>query len=68
MNKYRSIGEKRSERHWKMIEPSFNVPMDDVKRILAEYFGVDLKKVVKNQYSFTVIGGKLPEKKERPEE
>ena len=68
MKKYRSDGEKKYERHWKMIEPSINVPLEDVKQILAEYFGVESKKVVKNQYSFTVIGGKMPEKKEQPSE
>ena len=46
-----------------MIQPSFNVPMDDVKHIVALYFGVSDKDVIKNQYSFTVIGGKMPEEK-----
>ena len=28
---------------------------EDVKRILAEYFNVDIKNVIKSQYSYTVI-------------
>jgi hypothetical protein len=48
-----------------MIEQCINVPVNDVKLILAKYFGVDEKNVIKNQYSFTIIGGKIP--KEEPE-
>ena len=44
-----------------MIQQGINVPMDDVKHILAVYFGVDDKDVIKNQYSFTVIGGQIPD-------
>ena len=29
---------------------------EDVKKIIAEYFGVDPKNVIKSQYSYTVIG------------
>ena len=29
---------------------------EDVKRIIAEYFGVDPKDVIKSQYSYTVVG------------
>lgn len=28
---------------------------DDVKKIIAEYFNVDPKNVIKSQYSYTVI-------------
>ena len=31
---------------------------DDVKKIIAEKFGVDPKDVIKSQYSYTVIGAK----------
>lgn len=48
-----------------MIEQCINVPVNDVKRILAEYFSVDEKNVIKNQYSFTIIGGKIPENQRR---
>lgn len=41
--------------------------MDDVKHILAVYFGVKDKDVIKNQYSFTVIGGKVPEMEKQRE-
>ena len=29
---------------------------EDVKNIIAKYFGVDPKNVIKSQYSYTVIG------------
>lgn len=29
---------------------------EDVKKIIAEYFGVEIKNVIKSQYSYTVIG------------
>lgn len=29
---------------------------EDVKKIIAEHFGVDQKNVIKSQYSYTVIG------------
>lgn len=53
-----------------MIQASYTVPLDDAKHILALYFGVEDKNVIRNQYSFTVIGGKLPqeEPKEEPED
>lgn len=28
---------------------------DDVKKIIAKYFGVDPKNVIKSQYTFTVV-------------
>ncbi len=28
---------------------------DDIKKIIAEKFGVDIKDVIKSQYSYTVI-------------
>ena len=37
----------------------------DMKKILADYFGVSEKDVIKSQYSFTVIMG---DDKENPEE
>ncbi len=37
--------------------------MDDARHIIAQYFGVEDKAVIKQQYSFTVIGGKMPEEK-----
>ena len=54
-----------------MIQASFNVPLEDVKHIIALYFGVDDKSVIRNQYSFTaftVIGGKLPDQEQKEEE
>ena len=44
-----------------MIKPSYNVPFEDAKKIIAHVFGVEVKNVFKNQYSFSVIGGTLPE-------
>ena len=35
---------------------------DDVKRIIAEKFGVGPKDVIKSQYTFTVVGAKVPDK------
>ena len=29
---------------------------NDVKKLIAKYFGVDEANVIKNQYSYTVIG------------
>ena len=37
------------------------VDADDVKKILAEKFGVDEKNIIKSQYSYTVITDKDPE-------
>lgn len=38
---------------------------EDVKKIIAEHFGVDQKNVIKSQYSYTVIGvEKLTDKDE----
>ena len=38
---------------------------DDIKAILAERHGVDVKDVIKNQYSYTVIlDGKAEQKEE----
>lgn len=48
-----------------MIQASFNVPLEDVKHIIALYFGVDDKSVIRSQYSFTVIGGKLPDQEQK---
>lgn len=31
------------------------VDADDIKKILAEKFGVDEKNIIKSQYSYTVI-------------
>ena len=44
-----------------MIKQSYNVPFDDAKKIVAHAFGVEVKDVFKNQYSFSVLGGTLPE-------
>ena len=44
-----------------MIKPSYNVPFEDARKILAHDFGVEPKDVIKNQYSFTVLGGTMPE-------
>ena len=40
------------------------VDANDVKKILAEHFGVDPENVIKSQYSYTVITEKNEEKKE----
>lgn len=50
-----------------MIQASYTVPLDDAKHIIALYFGVEDKSVIRNQYSFTVIGGKLPEEPKQEE-
>lgn len=34
--------------------------MDDARHIIALYFGVDDKAVLKQPYSFTVIGAEMP--------
>lgn len=34
---------------------------EDVKQIIAEYFKVDPKDVIKSQYSYTVIEAKKPD-------
>ena len=53
-----------------MIKQSYNVPFDDAKKIVAYAFGVEPKDVIKTQYSFSVIGGTMPEflAKEEPEQ
>lgn len=33
---------------------------EDVKKIIADYFHVDESKVIKSQYSYTVVGAKEP--------
>lgn len=38
------------------MEPGIILDVTDVKKIIAEYFGVDESKVIKSQYSYTVIG------------
>ena len=52
-----------------MIKQSYNVPFDDAKKIVAHAFGVEPKDVIKTQYSFSVLGGTMPEflTKEEPE-
>lgn len=37
------------------------VDADDIKKILAEKFGVDEKNIIKSQYSYTVITDVDPE-------
>ena len=37
------------------------VDADDIKKILAEKFGVDEKNIIKSQYSYTVITDEDPE-------
>lgn len=37
---------------------------DDLKKIIAQHFGVDEKSVIKAQYTFTVITDKETEKNE----
>ncbi|MBQ8691292.1 MAG: hypothetical protein IJ516_05660 [Phascolarctobacterium sp.] len=34
---------------------------DDIKKIIAEYFNVDVTDVIKSQYSYTVVGAKCKE-------
>ena len=53
-----------------MIKPSYNVSFDDAKKIIAHVFGVEPKDVIKTQYSFSVLGGTMPEflAKEEPEQ
>lgn len=43
------------------MKPGIVLDAEDVKRIIAEYFGVDPKNVIKSQYSYTVIGAKKTE-------
>lgn len=38
------------------MEKAIVLNTDDVKLIIAERFNVDVSKVIKSQYSFTVIG------------
>lgn len=38
------------------METGVILDANDVKKIIAEYFGVDESKVIKSQYSYTVIG------------
>lgn len=38
------------------MESAIVVDTKEVKKILAEYFGVDEKQVIKSQYSWTIIG------------
>lgn len=40
---------------------------NDIKRIIAEYFGVDEKYVIKSQYSYTVITEKDNEESKQTE-
>lgn len=37
------------------------IDADDIKKILAEKFGVDEKNIIKSQYSYTVITDEDPE-------
>lgn len=38
--------------------------LDDIKKIIAEKYHVEVKDVIKSQYSYTVIMHNEPEKKE----
>lgn len=38
------------------MESAIVVDTKEVKKILAEHFGVDEKQVIKSQYSWTIIG------------
>lgn len=38
------------------MQPGIVLNADDVKQIIADKFGVDVKDVIKSQYSYTVVG------------
>ena len=40
------------------------IDANDVKKIIAEHFNVDESKVIKSQYSWTVVTGETDSKKE----
>ena len=40
------------------MEKGLILNAEDVKKILAEHFGVDVKNVIKSQYSYAIIGAK----------
>lgn len=40
------------------MESAIVLNAEDIKRIIAEKFGVDESKVIKSQYTYTVIGAR----------
>lgn len=42
------------------MEKGIILDQSDIKAIIAEHFGVDESKVIKSQYSYTVIGVDAP--------
>ena len=38
------------------MEKAIVLNTDDIKNIIAKQFGVDVSRVIKSQYSYTVIG------------
>ena len=47
------------------MRPAIVIDADDIKKMLAEKYGVPEKDVIKAQYSYTVI---LPEKEDAPKD
>ena len=48
------------------MRPAVVLNSEEVKKILADKFGVEMKDVIKNTYTYTVITGK--DEKEKNEE
>lgn len=45
------------------MKPAIVLSTDDVRKIIAEKFNVDLKNVIRNQYTYTVITEEQKESK-----
>lgn len=43
------------------MKQAIHYDVEDIKKILAERHDVDLKNVIKNQYSYTVVLGEIEE-------
>lgn len=46
------------------MKPALHYDADDIRAMLAEKHGVDVKNVIRNQYSYTVVLDKQPEPEE----
>lgn len=44
---------------------SITVDYTDIKKILAEKYGVKVEEVIKNQYSYTVLLDEIPDENEK---
>ena len=50
------------------MEAGIILDANDIKKILAQHYGVEESKVIKSQYSYTIVGVKLREAEAQDEE